>query len=115
MPSSVQHPDQALLPGVTSNVPVHTLRHRTLKVAIWRNRSEKGPMHSVTLSRSYRDGNVWKESRSFSDNEIMNLAKLLFDAHTFIMGLRAKEPKKERPVAKLSSPPRSRRSEKSVQ
>jgi hypothetical protein len=82
------------------NLPVHTLRHRGLKVAIWRNRSEKGPHYSVTASRSYRDGETWKDSHSFSYDEIMNLAKLLFDAHSYISNLRIEERQ-----AKPSTPP----------
>jgi hypothetical protein len=82
--------DAVLLPA-DDNRPVHTVRHRNIKAAIWRNRSDKGLMYSVTVSRSYRDGDAWKDSHSFSYDEIMNLTKVLLDAHTFITALRDKE------------------------
>jgi hypothetical protein len=95
-----------------SNRPLQTLRHRNLKAVIWRNTGEKGPRFSVTVSRQYRDGETWKESHSFSYNEIMNVAKLLADAHSFITELVAKE---KQAASKQTPPPapRTRRGEKS--
>jgi hypothetical protein len=89
--------DAVLLPA-DDNRPVQTVRHRNIKAAIWRNRSDKGPMFSVTVSRSYRDGDAWKDSHSFSYDEIMNLTKVLLDAHTCITTLRDKERAKQQTV-----------------
>jgi hypothetical protein len=95
--------EAALLPA-NDNRPVQTVRHRNIKAAIWRNRSDKGPTYSVTVSRSYRDGDAWKDSHSFSYDEIMNLTKVLLDAHTCITGLREKDPKKPKtPAPKAAS------------
>ena len=77
----------------TGNRPVHTVRHRRLRATIWKNQTEKGPIYNVTLSRSYRNGDEWRDSQSFSYDDLMNLAKVLFDAHSFISTLRAKERK----------------------
>lgn len=40
--------------------PTETLREGSLKAAIWRNESENGAYHSVTVARTYkdRDGNL---------------------------------------------------------
>jgi hypothetical protein len=46
-------------------MPVFTVRHRALKAAVWKNETENGPMFNTTLSRSYKDGETWKESGSF--------------------------------------------------
>jgi hypothetical protein len=75
----------------SENLPVHTIRHRSIKAAIWRNQTEKGLMYTVTVSRSYKVGEEWKESHSFTYDQIMNVAKVLSDAHSFITGLRAKD------------------------
>ena len=88
MPAAKQ--DAVVLP-IEDNRPVQTVRHRNIKAAIWRNETQNGPMYSITPSRSYRDGEAWKDSHSFSYDEIMNLTKVLLDAHTCITALRDKE------------------------
>ena len=72
-----------------SNRPVHSVRHRNIKAAIWKNQTERGPMYNVTLTRSYRDGEEWRDSTSFGFDDLMTLAKALFDAHTWIASAKA--------------------------
>ena len=67
-----------------SNRPVHTIRHRSLKASIWCNETEKGPMYNVTVVRSYVENGEWHDSTSYGYDDLMNVAKLMFDAHTFI-------------------------------
>lgn len=75
-----------------SNRPVQEIRHRNIRAAIWRNPTEKGAMYTVTVSRSYRDdAGQWHDSNSFSFDDLMNLAKCLYDAHSAIAGLVAKD------------------------
>jgi hypothetical protein len=71
-------------PKKTENRPVHEIRHRNIRATIWRNDTAKGPMYNVTVSRSYRDGEQWKDSNSFAFDDLMNLAKALYDAHSAI-------------------------------
>ena len=71
--------------------PVHTARHRNIKASIWRNETEKGPMYKVTVTRSYREGDEWRDTSSFGYDDLMNAAKLMYDAHSVISELRAKE------------------------
>jgi hypothetical protein len=65
--------------------PAHKIRNRTLAVTIWKNDSDKGPWYSVTPSRSYRQGDQWKESDSFGEDDLLPLAKLLDEAHSWIV------------------------------
>jgi len=71
-------------PKKIENRPVHEIRHRNIRAAIWRNDTAKGPMYNVTVSRSYRHGEQWKDSNSFAFDDLMNLAKALYDAHSAI-------------------------------
>ncbi len=72
--------------------PVHTLRHRSIKAAIWRNQTQKGTMFNVTISRSYRDENEnWQETHSFGYDDLANVAALMYEAHSYIAGLLAEE------------------------
>lgn len=74
------------------NKPVHTVRHRSIKAAIWKNETSNGPMYNVTVVRSYRDDNGdWKDSQSIGYDDLMNVAALMYEAHAYISSLRAKE------------------------
>ena len=65
--------------------PAHKIRHRALSVAIWKNDSDKGSFYTVTPSRSYKQGDLWKESDSFAEDDLLALAKLIDQAHSWIM------------------------------
>jgi hypothetical protein len=77
--------------ALDGNHPVHTVRHRNIKASIWRNETEKGPMYKVSVVRSYREGTEWRDTHSFGYDDLMNVAKLMYDAHSVISELRAKE------------------------
>ena len=65
--------------------PAHKIRHRALSVTIWKNDSDKGSFYTVTPSRSYKQGDLWKESDSFAEDDLLALAKLLDQAHSWIV------------------------------
>ena len=71
-------------PMFTPAMPVFSCRHRALKAAVWQNESDKGPFYNVTVSRSYKDGEKWKESTSFGYDDILPIAELLRTCHGFI-------------------------------
>jgi hypothetical protein len=77
--------------AATTNQPVHTARHRSIKATIWRNQTDKGPMYNVTITRAYRDGEEWHDSHSFGYDDLMHVAKLMYDCHSVISGLKAKD------------------------
>jgi hypothetical protein len=66
------------------NRPVHVIRFGGIKAAIWRNQTSAGPIHNVTLTRSYKDGDKWKESTSYGFDDLLTAAKCLDLAHTWI-------------------------------
>jgi hypothetical protein len=65
--------------------PAHKIRNRALTVTIWKNSGEKGSWYSVTASRSYKQGEQWKDSDRFDSDDLLPLAKLLDQAHTWIV------------------------------
>jgi hypothetical protein len=66
--------------------PAHKLRIGVLQVTIWRNTSEKGTWYSVQPSRSYKQGDeTWKETDSLGFDDLLTMAKLLDQAHSWIV------------------------------
>ncbi len=65
--------------------PAHKIRISNLSVTIWRNSSDKGTWYSVNPKRSYKQGDeTWKETDSLGFDDLMTMAKLLDQAHTWI-------------------------------
>ena len=68
------------------NQPFHRIRVSGVQAAIWENRGETGPWYNVTLSRSYKDANdEWKSADSFSVNDLLLVAKVADEAHSWII------------------------------
>lgn len=72
--------------GQSKNLPVHTVRIGGLKVAVWRNSTQNGPMYNTTMVRTYKNQQgEWAESHSLSRDDLLTAAKALDLAHTFIV------------------------------
>jgi len=66
--------------------PAHKLRIGVLQATIWRNTSEKGTWYSVQPSRSYKQGDeTWNETDSLGFDDLLAMAKLLDEAHSWIV------------------------------
>jgi site-specific DNA-methyltransferase (adenine-specific) len=55
--------------------PVHEIGYGHIKAAIWRNQTEHGVRHNVTLTRLYRKDEQWKTSDSFGRDDLLVAAK----------------------------------------
>ena len=76
--------------------PVAEIRIGRVKAAIWQNGTEERMRHSVTFSRLYKDGEQWKRTRSFGNNDLLVLAKVADQAHSRIFEFQQeKEPEAE--------------------
>ncbi len=76
----------------TSNQkPAATLRDGSVRATLWRKQSDKGVFFNVTLSRTYKDGDSYKDSNSFSGNELLKVARLAEKAYDLAGELRATE------------------------
>jgi glutamate/tyrosine decarboxylase-like PLP-dependent enzyme len=67
--------------------PAFKLRISNLTAVIWRNYSgEKGSTwYSVNCSRSYKNGDdQWRETDSLGFDDLLTMAKLLDEAHSWI-------------------------------
>jgi len=64
--------------------PVFELRRGLIKVRVWRIRTKTSLRHSVTVTRLFRNGEVWKESTRYGRDDIPLVRLLLDEAHTWI-------------------------------
>lgn len=72
------------VPAKPKNRPVHVVRYGSIKAVVWRNETSAGPICNITVARSYKDGDQWKESNSFGYEDLLPLAKCLDLAHSWI-------------------------------
>jgi len=70
------------------NKPAATIRDGALKATIWKNPSEKGHFYSVDIIGSYKVGDEFKETSSFSGSDILRLGFLAQRAYGMILELR---------------------------
>ena len=68
----------------SSKKPVCEVRYGLIKAAVWENNTKTGPRYRVTVCRLFKDGDVWKESTRFGLHDLLTLAKVANDAHTWI-------------------------------
>lgn len=68
--------------------PAKNLRYGSLEAAIWRNQGESGDFLNTTFSRTYRQGDDWKETDSFREGDLPTLSKLALDAHSEIQKIK---------------------------
>ncbi|TWU34914.1 hypothetical protein [Novipirellula artificiosorum] len=64
--------------------PVHEIRLGRIRAAIWENETTEGTRFNVTLSRLYKDGDNWKDSSSFGRDDLLLVAKIVDQCHTWI-------------------------------
>ena len=70
----------------TRNQPIHRIRWSRLEAAIWQNAGDNGAWYNVTFSRSYKDAkDEWKSTDSFSVDDLLLLAKVANEAHSWII------------------------------
>lgn len=58
--------------------PAHKIRRGLIQVRVWRRRTKSGLRHTVTVTRLFKNGDVWKESMRFGRDDIP-LVRLLLD------------------------------------
>ena len=65
--------------------PTHEVRLGAIKAAVWRNKTETGDTRfSVKLSRIYKDGDAWKSTEHFGRDDLLPLAKVADQVHSWI-------------------------------
>ena len=82
--TQTQQQPKAATPA-TPRKPVHELRLGRLKAAIWENPTDNGVRYNITFARLYKDESGWHSNDSFGLDELLSLAKLADQTHTWIV------------------------------
>lgn len=64
--------------------PIHECRIGCVKSAVWLNQTDAGPRFNTTFSRIYKDGDNWKSTDSFGRDDLLLLAKVADQTHSWI-------------------------------
>jgi hypothetical protein len=65
--------------------PTHRIRSGLVSVAIFENKLDDGKtFYNAQFQRSYRSGEDWKRTSSFGKDDLLPLAKLSDQAHSWI-------------------------------
>lgn len=64
--------------------PIQTFRHGLITVRVWRKHTKFGLRHSVTVTRLFKNGDVWRESTRFGRDDIPLVRLVLDEAHSWI-------------------------------
>jgi hypothetical protein len=71
--------------------PVHKLRAGGIEVSIWENEGQKGDFYTVSVRRSYKQGDEWKDSDNYAEDDLLRLAKLIEEADSWIIAHRRQQ------------------------
>jgi hypothetical protein len=72
---------------MADKAPVHKLSIYPINAAIWKNDGSKGAWYSVTIERTYKDGDKYKSSNTFGKDDLLTVAKIADLAHTELVNL----------------------------
>lgn len=67
------------------NKPVKRFRAGAVSAAIWENQSEKGSYATISLQRSYKDKEEWKNTRSLRVNDLPKAMLVLNSAFEYLV------------------------------
>ena len=58
---------------MASDRPEHTVKVGGIQLSLWTNDTGKGTFHSVTIDKSYKDGDSWKHTKSFKPTDLVKV------------------------------------------
>jgi hypothetical protein len=79
--------------------PIHEIRLGAIKATVWRNETANGTRYNVTVGRLYRDGDQWKLAETFGRDDLLLVAKVADQAHSWIFQHGQESEKTEKIVA----------------
>ena len=72
---------------MAENKPVSKIAIYPVTAALWKNDGKNGPWYSVTLEKTYKEGDSYKSSSNFGRDDLLTLAKVVDLAHSELLNL----------------------------
>lgn len=64
--------------------PIYEVRLGAIKSAVWKNNTEAGARYNATFTRLYKQGEQWASTESFGRDDLLLLAKVADQTHSWI-------------------------------
>ena len=65
--------------------PIKKIKLGSIQATVWENQSDKGkPWYNVVVTRTYKDGDEFKDSNSFGHNDLPVVSKAMDFAYSWI-------------------------------
>lgn len=85
--------------------PIHEVRLGAIKAAVWKNQTETGVRFNATFTRLYRQNEKWASTDSFGRDDLLVLAKVADQAHSWIHLQEQQESGNKQPPAETAETP----------
>lgn len=69
--------------------PAAKLRDGAIGATLWRKEGEHGVFFNTTISRTYKEGEAYKDTNSFSGAELLRVSRLAAKAYDLELQLKA--------------------------
>ena len=69
---------------MTKRAPDQSFRIGFIKASVWLNQTKVGERANVSVCRLFKNGDQWVESSIFNRDDLLVLAKVVDQAHTWI-------------------------------
>lgn len=70
---------------MSNNRPAHEIKLANIRATIWSNQNDRGDRwFSVSIIRTYRDGDQWKDANSFGRDDLPLVSKVGEMAYAWI-------------------------------
>lgn len=58
---------------MAASKPEHSIRCGGIQFSIWSNETVKGTFQSITIDKSYKDGDTWKRTKSLKPSDLVKV------------------------------------------
>jgi len=83
--------------------PIHEVRLGSIRAAVWKNETETGARYNATFNRLYRQDDKWASTDSFGRDDLLLLAKVADQAHSWIHQKEQEEAGNKQPLAETTA------------
>ena len=77
---------------MSNNRPIHSIKSGGLDISIWENNFKDNTSYSVTMQRSYKTDDGWKQTNFLRKHDLLLASRLLEKAFDYINDIKVTKP-----------------------